>query len=186
MDLYTLIYHLKRCPEDFLRHGDDEKLPAFVLLKDIYRRIYGNFNVSDNALPVVTLENLNENHLFSIQIGCWFFSHPFFLGKATIIPSIHSFLVTDLATICPFVKYREWVEDDDRVEEFVRRALKICGIVPDGETSEVAAQRLDSLDTVKRQEVLKASNESFERIMEIRRQMAEKKAREAANVYGRE
>jgi hypothetical protein len=190
MDIYNLISHLKHCPEEFLQRLSDkpgEKPPTEILLKDAYRRIYGDFNAPDSELPSIKeLWQLDENQCFSIQIGCWFFSYSYFGNQPGLLPNIHQFLFVDLVEVCEFVKYREWVEDDDRAEEFVRLALRRCCILPDCETEETASDRLDALDTIKRQQVLKESNEHFERIKEIRRKMAEKKAREAANVYGRE
>ena len=153
----------------------------------MYRKIFGNFNVADSELPSLpSIMEIDENHMFSIQIGCWLFSYPDFNQKPSLLPKIHEFLYYDLAEVCEFVKYRDWVDDDDRTEEFVRLALKKCDILPSGETVESASDKQDALDTIKRQKVLNETNESLERIKEIRRAMAEKKAREAANVYGRE
>lgn len=190
MEIFNLIYHLKRCPEELLqRFGVDvgEMPQTEIFVKDAYRKVYGDFNIPDSKLPnLPNLLELNENHLFSIHVGCWLFSNSYFNQKPELLPKINTFLYEDLAEVCEFVKYRDWVEDDDRVEEFIRLALKRCEITPAGETAEAASDKLDALDTIKRQQVLNETNESLERIKDIRRKMAEKKAREAANVYGRE
>lgn len=190
MQIYELLYHLKQCPEDFLKKwesGVNEKSFTEVLVKDAYRRIMGKFDVADYALPAAgNYLALTENHQLSIQIACWFFSYGEFMNKAHLPPRIHLFLMEDLLEVCELIKYREWVEDDDRAEEFIRLALRRCEIIPEGETNEEAADKLDALDSIKRQSVLKESNEAMERIREIRRKMAEQKAREAANAYSRE
>lgn len=190
MEIFNLIHHLKGCPESLLqRYGIDpgELLPTEIFVKDTYRRILGDFNTPNSKFPPLpSIWEIDENHLFSIQIGCWFFFYPFFRQNPILLPRIHEFLYYDLAAVCEFVNYREWVEDDDRAEEFARLALKRCEIVPDGETADSASVKFDSLDTIKRQKVLKETNASLQRVKEIRRAMAEKKAREAANVYGRE
>lgn len=190
MDVFNLMYHLKRCPEPLLqRFGINygEILPTEIFVKDMFRKILGDFNVADSEFPPLpSIQQIDENHLFSIQIGCWLFSYPKFNQNPTLIPKIHEFLYFDLAKLSEFVKYRNWIEDDDRTEEFVRLALKRCDILPTGETAKAAANRLEALDTIKRQKVLNETNESIERMKEIRKAMAEKKAREAANVYGRE
>jgi hypothetical protein len=181
---------LKHCPEEFLQRWglkEGNKLQTEILVKDIYRKTYGNFNVPDSELPsLMEIWQLDENQMYSINVGCWFFSYSFFNKKPELIPKIHEFFLYGLLEVCELVKYREWVEDDDRAEEFIRLALKQCGILLDDESIETATDRLEALDTMKRQQVLRESTESFERIKEIRRKMAEKKAREAANVYGRE
>jgi hypothetical protein len=182
-DIYSLLYHLKKCPEMFL----NEHSQAKILIKDIYRKIYGNFNISDNEIPTVTdIDNLSENHILSVQIGCWFFSFQAFKGNKSYLAGIHNFFFEELHELSTVVNHRSWIEDDDRAEEFIRLALRSCDIIPNGETSLQAADRLDALDTLKRMEVLRQSNDAYERIREIRRKMAEEKAREAANVYGRE
>ncbi|MBN1185729.1 MAG: hypothetical protein JXB49_25835 [Bacteroidales bacterium] len=190
MELYPLLYHLKRCPEEFLQKPGPalgKKLQTEVLVKDRYRKILGDFCVADDKLPSLKdIGSLSENHQLSIQVGCWLVSHPSFDFKPNLMIQVHKFLFMDLKEVCMFVKHREWVEDDDRAEEFIRLLLKRCEILPEGETEAQALDRLDALDTIKRQEVFKESNASMERIREIRRKMAEQKAREAANVYGRE
>lgn len=190
MEIYELINHLKACPETFLQRLNDtqgENLPAEVLIYDTYRSVYGDFNAPDAELSFPDDIRLSdENYAFSCEIACWLISYPFFRNKRELLPGIHRFLFDDLVGLSPHVKYRTWVEDDDRAEEFVRLMLNRCNILPEGETPESASDRLDALDTLKRMSVLKESHKAMERIKEIRRQMAEKKAREAANVYGRE
>lgn len=190
MQVFDLINHLKNCPESFLLRSSDapgEKLPAEVLTGDLYRFVYGNFNISGAELPSLAMfPDTGENHIFAIQLACWLFSYPDFKNQPSLLLGIHQFLFEDLKTLSPFVKYRDWVDDDDRAEEFIRIALKRCSILPEGETAETASDKLEALDTLKRMNVIRESNDALERIKEIRRQMAEKKAREAANVYGRE
>lgn len=190
MDVLSLVHHLKSCPEILFQQLDideTEKISTCIFVKDTYRRVFGNFNVTDSKLPtILEVENKNKNQLFLINLGCWLFSHPFFHSKLNLLPKIHTFLFFDLMKLSALVNYRDWLENEDRAEEFVRLALCRLDIIPDDETSQVFLDRLDALDTIKRQKVLAETNESFERIKEIRRQMAEKKAREAANVYGRE
>jgi len=190
MELYELIYHLKKCPEAFMqiRETKPGEIPITeVLLKDLYRKISGRFDVADTRMPSLeNIPNLTENHRMSIHVGVWFFSHNSFLNLSMLILKINQFLLEDLKEVCELVKFRQWVEDDDRAEEFVRLALEACELLPAGESFEVASDKLDALDTVKRQQVLKDSNIAIERMREIRKKMAEQKAREAANVYGRD
>jgi hypothetical protein len=189
-DIYSLLYHLKSCPEYFLqfwalKRGDVPHTD--ILLKDMYRRLYGDFSVADESLPSVTdFWRCDQNQFLSIQVACWFFHYPLFTNRPNLLTAIHEFLKEDLVEVSRFVKARDWVEDDDRAEEFIRLALKRCEIIPAGETETEAADKLEALDTLQRQEVLRESHDAYERMREIRRQMAEKKAREAANVYGRE
>jgi hypothetical protein len=190
MDVYSLMDYLKRCPEEYLQEVNikaGEMSLTEILIRDTYRKVYGNFNLSDSKLPaVIFMEGLDDNYLQAVHIACWFFSAEEFKGKKPIANKMSLFLFQDLPEVSAFVPYCQWLEDEDRTEEFVRLALKRCMLIPDGETKEEALERLDALDTIKRNKVLQKSNKAFERIIEIRRKMEEAKAREAANVYGRE
>lgn len=189
-DLHSLIYHLKQCPEEFLAgsiNTPNGSLHTEALLLDVYRWVKGTFTVKNADLPSPDgLEILNEEQLHTVHIACWFFSNDFFVGQPSLLPGMHQFIFEALPGLSPYVKHSLWREDEERAEEFVRLALKYCQLLPDGETPGEAEDRLDSLDTIKRQMVLKESGEALERIKEIRKKMAEQKAREAANVYGRE
>ncbi len=189
-ELYTLLHHLKSCPSEYqdIHDDKDKSRPASkALIADVYRRVHGKFDVRAVDLPLIPdLTFLNENHLISIQIGCWLFSHERFLKQPRLLTDIQNFLFHSLSELAPHVKYKQWIDDEDRAEEFVRLALKDCDILPDRESKTEAADRFDSLSTIKRQKVLEESNAAIQRMKEIRQRMEEQKAREAANVYGKE
>lgn len=99
---------------------------------------------------------------------------------------VKAFLFRILPGVSPHVESEKWIEDEERAEELARIALNTFDMLPENETAEEAQDRLEAVDTVKRIRVIKESQAAFERAQEIRRQMAEKRAREAANVYSRE
>jgi hypothetical protein len=188
-DIPTLLFHLKSCPDDFLKssviHGGI--INTHALLKDTYRKIFGDITVGDENIPFLKLDDrITSNHLLSIHIGCWLFSHSSFLNDKTILRGVEVFLFADLFKVEPYVNSLDWIRDEDRAEEFIRLALKSCSLLPKGEKEEEASDRFDALSTLKRRVVLQESNAAMQRIKELRQKMAEAKAREAANVYGRE
>ena len=190
-ELYTLLHHLKGCPSEFLDLHVSKSVatPAIdALILDLYRQVFGDFAATDDKFPDIKawLVNTNENRMISLQIGCWFFSHERFKNKPVLLTGINHFLLHALPELCAYVNYKQWIEDDDRAEEFVRLSLNACNILLDKETSAEAADRFDSLSTIKRQKVLAESNAAIQRMKEIRQRMEEQKAREAANVYGKE
>ncbi|WP_207534808.1 hypothetical protein [Desertivirga arenae] len=189
VELYTLLSHLKGCPEVFLEQPVENpvSINTHALVADCFRMVSGDFLLDNNAIPSTKeLNDLDGNIIPAIRIGCWLFSHSIFEGKPELLPAIRLFMFQKLPVLAPLVEKMQWLEDEDRTEEFVRLALRCCEILTDRETQIQAEDRLDALDTIKRQKVLKESSGAFERMMEIRRKMAEQKAREAANVYGRE
>jgi hypothetical protein len=190
VDIPALLFHLKNCPDDFfkrsvlVKRGD---VDTNALLLDMYRKVSGSFTVRDSDLPRQRATAESENHLIIVQIGCWFFSHSSFAGESDILTGIEGFLVEVLPQLVPYIKsYSEWIHEEDRAEEFIRLALASCELLPKGEGEAEAADRLDALSTLKRRNVLQESNAALQRIKELRQKMAEEKAREAANVYGRE
>lgn len=190
INIDALLFHLKKCPADFLQPAigfPSGVIHTTALIADVYRNVWGNVAIDDAALPAVEVSRkLTGNEVVSIHIGAWFFFHPFFLNQPRILPGVQEFLFTHLPEVSRYVNAAEWIEEEDRAEEFVRLALRCCGLLPAGETAEEAADRLEALNTLKRREVLHQTAESLQRIKEIRQKMAEAKAREAANVYGRE
>lgn len=190
-ELYALLHHLKACPHEFLdlHISKEYKQPAIdALMLDIYRQVLGNFSAPNAQLPDVKswLVNANENIMISTQIGCWFLSHERFKNKPNLLEGMNRFLLNEIPSLCSYVNYKQWIDDDDRAEEFIRLMLNTCNIRIDNESAAESADRFDSLSTIKRQKVLAESAEAINRMKEIRRQMEEQKAREAANVYGKE
>ncbi len=96
------------------------------------------------------LKSLNENYIIAVHIACWFFSHSDFVGKKAFGSNILDFMLNQLEVLSQYVPYRQWVDDDDRTEEFVRSALLHCDIFPNGETMEMAYDSLDSVSILKR------------------------------------
>lgn len=189
-NIYTYLYHFTDCPHHFMKDSkfSNEKngIDTNALLMDVVRQIDSTQSNTSEFVDIKTWKSLSADHLKAIQLGAWFFSLYGFDTSGISIASIQSFLIDDLKELSRFVTPKEWLSDEDRSEEFVRMALSACQIYPDGESTEDAMDRLEALSTLKRNNVLNESSEAYNRIIAIRRQMAEQKAREAANVYGRE
>ena len=190
IELYPLLFHLKNCPGSFLElsaHFPAGRVNTKALVADCRRMVSDDFLLDDRDIQEAFSTLVwNEAIVSSIQMSCWLFAHPYFLKQPQLWDGMERFMFGVLPQIAPLVAVQSWLDDEDRTEEFVRLALDCCGINPDGESDNEAADRLDALSTIKRQQVLSATSNAFERMMEIRRKMAEDKAREAANVYGRE
>jgi hypothetical protein len=190
IDLYPLLFHLKNCPGNFLElsaHFPKGNVNTEALVADCQRMVSDDFLLDiQNTKAAFSTLVWNEATVTTIQMSCWFFAHPYFLGQPQLWDGMERFMFGVLPQIAPLVAVQSWIDDEDRTEEFVRLALDCCGVKLDGESENEAADRLAALSTIKRQQVLSETSNAFERMMEIRRKMAEDKAREAANVYGRE
>ncbi len=189
-DLYSLMNHLKNCPFDFLKESvytnKNEGIDTNALLLDCIRSIDYTYDYAYQLGKIDEFKHMSKDHVLALHISAWFFSHPDFRDKKDFAVKILDFMQNQLEVLSQYVPYRQWIEDEDRTEEFVRSALMSCEVYPDGETMDMAYDRLDSVSILKRNNVLAKSKAAYDRVIQIRKQMAEKKAREAANVYGRE
>ncbi len=180
-----LIHHIKRCPSEFLKepvYGNNGLIHTEALVNDIYRII--SDDMVANCPIKLSSKKLSKEELSLIQICCWVLTHPFF--KFTDNSWIKDFFCTGLKEISSLVKKEVWINDEERAEELARIIFRHCGFLPQGESREEALDRYESVNTIKRLQVIEESNAAMERAKAIRKKMEAKKAREAANVYGRE
>ncbi len=180
-----MIHHIKKCPSEFLRRPIQNKIGethTAALVNDLLR------SLSNQPTAVATFALDPQSHtlaeLHLMQISCWALSHPFFSRVDTRL--IAGFLKTGLKQVAGLVKTESWITDEERAEELARMIFSACNEIPAGESSSEAQDRLTSVDTVNRIKVIEKSRKAMERAKELRRKMAEEKAREAANIYGRE
>ncbi|MEW6709674.1 MAG: hypothetical protein AB1403_07610 [Candidatus Riflebacteria bacterium] len=180
-----LIHHIKQCPEEFLRppvfKGKGE-IFTLALVNDTWRKLLGE----PTSIHGITIgaDQRSVAELALMQICCWAIDHSFF--RQTGPDWFKKFICEALTPIAPLVKTELWVKDEERAEELARLLLQACGALPKGETEAEAQDRLAAVDTIKRLKVIEESRAAMERAREIKRKMAEAKAREAANVYSRE
>lgn len=189
-DVFELVTHLRKCPDSYLKPSDffeEAGLNSIALISDTYRIVSNNFLKKDFKNPTdFDLKLIDDNHWRAIHISTWLLSHQDFVNNPQIENKLYQFWFEELLKATVYVKYNEWISDDERAEEMIRLLLYCCEIMPYGESHNEAADKLSSINSEERYRVLKESYEAHERIMNIQREMAEQKAREAANVYGRE
>jgi len=117
-----------------------------------------------------------------VLVTCWLLADPALLACG---PTALSTWLTshDLVTLSLLVNPQQFVQDPDRREELARLTLRALALTPTGETTEQAADRLSTVDSIKRHEVLLAAKAAEERAAAVRKAMEEQRAREAAARY---
>lgn len=80
----------------------------------------------------------------------------------------------------------QFVTDPDRREELCRIALDAAGFFPAGENEKKSIERLVSLDSIERKNILDKTRDAQKRAREIRDAMLRKEAEEAASKMSRE
>ncbi|MBS7256316.1 hypothetical protein [Flavobacterium branchiicola] len=189
-DVFELVTHLRKCPDVYLQPSDfslERGINSIALLYDTYKVVTNDFLRNDfKVYSDFNLKYVDDNHWRTIHISAWLLSHQDFINVPAIEDKLYDFWFVELQPASKYVKFKEWISDDERAEEMVRLLLYCCEILPYGESADEAADKLSSLSSAERHKVLKQSYAAHERIMNIKKEMAEKAAREAANVYGRE
>lgn len=117
-----------------------------------------------------------------VLVTCWLVADPMLRARGPKALSEWLFSRT-LVTLSLLVDPLNFVRDPDRREELARVTLKALALTPAGESEAQAADRLSTVDSVKRHEVLLAAKAAEERAAAVRKAMEEERAREAAARY---
>lgn len=189
-DVFELVTYLRKCPDIFLKSSffiTEKGINSSALICDTYRVVSNDFLNNDFKLPNdVVLKGIDDNHWKAIHISIWLLNNNCFINNPNIVEKLSVFWFEELKNTAKYVNFKKWINDEERSEEMVRLLLKCCEVLPNNESLEEAADKLSSLNSVDRHKVLENSYNAHERVMKIKKEMAEKKAREAANAYGRE
>jgi len=161
-------------PTDFLA---DAVVPAVV--SDVLLMAGGT---ALNASKAAHYESGNPRWQRLVLVTCWLVTDPALLacGPAALSSWLEA---NDLTTLAALVDPLKFVQDPDRREELARLTLRALSLSPAGETESHAADRLSTVDSVKRAEVLRATQAAEERAAAVRQAMEEDRAREAAARY---
>jgi hypothetical protein len=117
-----------------------------------------------------------------VLVTCWLLADPALLACGPAAPA-RWLTGRDLFTLSLLVDPLRFVLDPDRREELARVTLRALSVQPAGESPEQSADRLSTVDSVRRQEVLIAAQVAEERAAAVRRAMEDQRAAEAAARY---
>lgn len=190
-----MTHRLARCPSEYLgepKIGDEEGVFVDALVADLVLALGAALPRHDELEAFRTNTHLHRKHLRLVQVGVWLLSDPE-LRKSwadeeseEIASKARVWLARALFDLAELVDPADFVTEAERREELCRSALYALDILPHGETEEVAEDRLKMLDSVERHRVIMETQERVKRAEQLRKKMAEKRAREAAARYTRE
>lgn len=172
-----LTRRLADTPTDFLADPMTVAVPAVV--SDVLLMAGGSpLDASDAARLEVDAPRWRQ----LVLVTCWLVADPALRARGPKVLSEWLFSGT-LVTLSLLVDPLNFVRDPDRREELARVTLKALALTPAGESKEQSADRLSTVDSVKRHEVLLAAKAAEERAAAVRKAMEEERAREAAARY---
>lgn len=112
--------------------------------------------------------------------------HPTLRASRPQPERLRRLLIQELPAMAAVVPADSLLDDEERGEELIRRALRAAGLHLEGETTHDAEDRLKQVDSVERHRVLAEAAQRERRAREVREAMARKAAEEAAAKVTRE
>jgi hypothetical protein len=177
-----LLHRLAECPADFLLEPGEIDLVALAC---------DHFRALGLAIPSLPerriLARLPNEAQRLVAIVLWLLRDAWFVARPQLAEATWQFFQSEsLPRLAKLVRPEAMVNDPDRREELVRLCLKGLSLVPEGESAAQAADRLNTLDSVERERVIRQTRHAEARAREVREAMARKRAQEAAARYSRE
>jgi hypothetical protein len=184
----ALVRRLAETPADFLRMPREGKSGG-VYVDAVVADLMEDFGwvPADPDLASFTSTAASEKRRLRLTlIASWLLHDPWFLQQKMLAHPAYLFLRDGLRELASLVDPEKFVADPDRREELVRSCIAALGLVPEGETEQQAQDRLSSLSTAQRVELIAQTAKAEKRRREIQEAMRKKAAEEAAAAYGRE
>jgi hypothetical protein len=182
-EIERLLRRLAECPGEFLATANQR--PDYIAIICDHLRTITPSNPPELHPTLARIRKEKPVLLELLAITCWMLQDDWFLARRDAAAEMWKLLgAVSLEQLVELIKPSAFVNDADRREELARVCLKSLSLVPKGETSEQAADRLNALDSVERHRVLKATAAAERRAREVREAMVQKKAQESASRFG--
>lgn len=186
--LETLTRRLAECPADFLaapnRPGG---VWVAAVVSDVLQDLGGAALTPAQAAHFTPPASAKaDNWLRWVLLAAWLLHADWFLARRQFAPLAQTFLAEGLTELARVVRAPLGLSDPDRREELARLGLRALDLCPAGETPAQAQDRLSTLDSIERQQVVRAARAAEARAQAIREAMAKKAAQEAADKWTRE
>lgn len=184
-----LTHRLADAPPDFLSEpaiGGHGLVHVGAVVSDLIQDLGGAPLGSSEVGVFQARDPKRRNLLRLVLIGSWLLHDDFFLSEQKHAKAALAWLAGGLEGLAALVAADLFVSDPDRREELARLCLSALGLRPKGESDAQARDRLNTLSSVEREKVIRATREQLERAQQIREAMRRKAAEEAAAKVSRE
>jgi len=181
--LERLSHRLSECPADFLaepRIGQRGGVYVDAVISDLLMDLGGDPLSKSGAGPFQATDKKDRNRLRLVLVSSWLCHDEWFRQREGLARPVYAWLKGGLGELGRLVAADLFVSDPDRREELARLCLEALEFVPYGETDDQAADRLNTLSSVERNRVIKATKAQQARTRKLREAMQRKQAREAA------
>ncbi|MEQ1826093.1 MAG: hypothetical protein ABL921_09105 [Pirellula sp.] len=192
--LETLLRRLSECPIEFVETCKTPTgLPQLIAILSDHFREFGDANpMLKDATLVTRLKNgakhtdvASMRYWALLSVATWLLHDDWFLARPELSKASLQWLSNkSLEKLSEIVSPDNCISDPDRREELVRISLGAMGLRPLGESIEQATDRSQTLDSVEREGILRATAAAERRAREVREAMAKEQALESASRYG--
>ncbi len=177
-DVARLTARLAEAPAVFLAPVDPVA-PAAVrvgaVVADLFRA-RANRALGAAEMKSFVYQPASRSHLELVLVAAWLLHDECF--RDLDAKALLALLAERLRPLSALVVARAFVEDPERREELTRVSLKALGIAPAGESAAVADDRLATLDSVRRDELLRDARARDQEREKRRRELAQLRAQE--------
>jgi hypothetical protein len=187
--LEKLTRHLTLCPADFLAEpmmGTRGVVHTGAVVSDLLTDLGGEPLTAGEAASFGRDDGARRNLLRLTLVASWLLHEEWFIRAGRFARPAAGWLSGGLDGLAALVSAELFVTDQERREELARLCLRALELRPDGETEAQAADRLNTMSSVERDRVLKATRAAELHAKQVREAMARKAAEEAAAKVTRE
>ena len=181
--LEKLTRRLAETPEDFLEDpviGSGGVVRADAVVSDLLQDLGGPPLTDVEAAAFAGSDPKRLNHLRLTLVAAWLLHDEWFTAAQKYAAPARAWLSGGLGALAALVAAHLFVSDPERREELARLCLNALGLRPQAEPEGQAQDRLNSLSSVEREKVIRATKGQLERARQIREAMKRKAAEEAA------
>jgi hypothetical protein len=187
--LEKLTRHLTLCPADFLaepKMGTRGAVHTGAVVSDLLVDLGGEALPMEEAAVFERDDKAKRNLLRLTLVSSWLLHEEWFTAAGRFARPAAGWLSGSLDGLAALVSADLFVTDPERREELARLCLRALGLRPSGETEAQASDRLNTMSSVERDRVLKATRAAELHAQQVREAMARKAAEEAAAKVTRE
>ena len=181
-----LMRRLAECPPDLLEADLKKDFVPLAVIQDVFFHLGGGALSADMRKSIDNqIKHSAEELRFGLLMG-FLLMDPVFKDRKDCLSGVEALLRTGLMSLGSVAKARDFVASTERREELGRLLIAAVGLLPQGESKAEAKSRWESLDTVRRLELMHQAAAMRKRQEELRKAKERKAAEEAASKWSRE
>ena len=187
--LDRLTHRLTECPPDFLaepRMAQRGLVHVDAVINDLILDLGGEPLDKETSATFSPAIQKHRGFLRLALVAAWLLHDSWFRERGNLSVPALAWIQNGLRSLSSIIAADAFVVDPDRREELVRACLAALNFRPEGESQAQAEDRLRTLDSIERIQIIRETREKQERARKLREAISRKEAMEAAAKATRE